>query len=424
MLLTKHYCWFIFLCFLSFAITIQAQEATGNAVNSNTTQEEKTSEHSLIANYPTYTEKTTTYQYGENSDAYLYESSILSNQQLTETNKSTVAEPTYYYENSNYNLAPTSTEKKPTIEQENATASNSDSGSFVDVILDIQHTNTASTTPQTRVVPVATVEDIHTINGRQNRFEEYDRNGTLTNQTENIPNTRVVPVATVEDIHTINGRQDRFEEYDRNGTLTNQTENIPNTRVVPVATVEDIHTINGRQDRFEEYDRNGTLTNQTENIPNTRVVPVATVEDINEIKQSDAYQPYQNHAPVVQPSSVKKESPKQRKERYSDAPTYENADYTPINEDGNTPYTVEAKPKHQKRSFKEFIQETFTPPTSEDTNYEGGDSNSNTDQSRPSRSSKSSKEYKSRPVKGEKETGSTKTENKQEDSKATRSTRD
>ncbi|MGB1243118.1 MAG: hypothetical protein ACPG49_11395, partial [Chitinophagales bacterium] len=58
------------------------------------------------------------------------------------------------------------------------------------------------------------------------------------------PATRVVPVATVEDIHSID-RKDLERKYNRNGSLDfpNDNNDQPATRVVPVATVEDIHEI-------------------------------------------------------------------------------------------------------------------------------------------------------------------------------------
>ncbi|MGB1241691.1 MAG: hypothetical protein ACPG49_04165, partial [Chitinophagales bacterium] len=163
-----------------------------------------------------------------------------------------------------------------------------------------------------------------------------------------------------------------------------------------------------------------TPNDNRDNTPQTRVVPVATVEDIH--GANHAYQPYENHNPVVQPSSVKTESMKQRRERHSTSTTYENRTSSPNRNDN---YTIEANPKPKKRSFKEFIQETFSSNESSDMPDYESDSNSNKEKIYRSNrsSSSSSNEYKnSRPVRT-KTYNNTEKESKQNSSNGEKSNR-
>ena len=344
--------WFFLVCFLGFAamLQLQAQIQNGHSHSSTSTQND-TSKHTLIPNYPIVGTSSSTYTYGESSSFYQYGTPMIS----SEVSTSSTSNETYHYGESKETFSSTSRDYQTPVNEYVTSSTDDESGSFVDEILDLPSMNPPSNEPQQRVVPVATVEDVHSID-RTDFGGRIDREGYLdTPKEDDSPATRVVPVATVEDVHEIN-RRDLDRRFDRHGsreTTPREDEN-PATRVVPVATVEDVHEVK---------------------------------TDHNDIA---VRRPYENQNPIVQPVSVERESAKERRQRQETTPQYPSANYRPpMTEDNRETYTIEAEPKPKKRNFFEFIKDTFN------------EGNSNSDykesRSRPSRSessSSSSKEYK------------------------------
>lgn len=370
--------WFFLLCFLGFAAMLQAQ--TQNGYSQNSTQKD-TSNHVLVPNYQTQNTASSTYTYGQKSSLYLYGNSMTT----SEVNTSPPSNATYSYEENreSYSSYP-KTYQTPTNDY--ITSSTDDElGSFVDEILDLPSMNPPSNEPQQRVVPVATVEDVHSID-RTDFGGRIDREGYLdTPKEDDNPATRVVPVATVEDIHEIN-RRDLDNRFDRHGSreTTPRGDENPANRVVPVATVEDVHEV--------KTDHND--------------IPVR--------------RPYENQNPVVQPVSVERESVKERRQRQETTPQYPSTNYRPpVTEDTREIYTIDAEPKPKKRNFVEFIKDTL---------HEGS---SNSDykesRSRPSRSessSSSSKEYKGNSSSSSSDSSTTQTTRKSRESSSESQTRE